>query len=177
MPKSRADLASSVANDCNLTDYGINDVVVNALFKSIVAWLEGKNLAWSQSRYVNVFIGPQDRTVAELLFFHYDGPPEREIGGGGEHNLCKLYLYADHCNITFVGEQTEAFCGITFKYSTRWAETDRSLLRFISQYVNAHLMGIFEAEPARFNGFDTEVEHLKTVVGIVDGVLNGQVVA
>ncbi len=170
------DIDRTTSDSCNLIDYGIHKDVVDALFKSIVWWLEGKDLPWNQTRYVNVSIGPHNRTVAELLFFHYDGPPEREIGGGGEYNHCKLYLYDDHCNITFTGENTETFCGIVFKYSTRWAETDKELLGFLLEYLNKHLTKIFESDPHRYNGFDKEVEHLKMVVAIIEGVLKGQVI-
>lgn len=171
------DIDRTDADHCNLSNYGIHKHVVDAIFKSVVWWLEGKDLPWNQSRYVNVFEGPHGRTVAELLFFHYDGPPEREIGGGGEYNHCKFYLYDDHCNITFTGENAESFCGINFKYSTRWAETDTGLLRFLVDYVNAYLTKIFETDPHRFNGLDKEVEHLKSVVAIMEGVLKGQIVS
>lgn len=170
------DIDRTNSDTCNLINYGIRMNVVDALFKSIVWWLDGKDLPWNQTRHLNVFRGPVGRTVAELLFFHYDGPPDREIGGGGEYNHCKLYLYDDHCNISFTGDNPETFCGIWFKYSTRWAETDKGLLVYLLGYLNQHLTKIFESDPHRFNGFDKEVEHVKAVVGIIEGVLSGQVI-
>ena len=172
-----SDIDLTRSDTCHLIDYGVHMDVVDALFKSIVWWLEGNDLPWKQSRYVNVFKGPQSRTVTELLFFHYDGPAQQEVGGGGENNYCKLYLYDDHCNITFTGNNTEAFCGINFKYSTRWAETDKKLLQFLHDLLTARLNMIFIAEPHRYKGFDREVEHLKSLVDIMQGVLKGQVIA
>lgn len=156
---------------CDLIDYGIHSDVVDALFKSIVWWLEGKDLPWTQTKYVNVFVGPLGRTVVELLFFHYDGPTEREVGGGGEYNHCKLYLYDDRCNIAFVGDNTDTLCGITFKYSTLWKDTNVMLLRFIHDYLNDYMSKIFESEPNRFNGMDVEIEAIKPIVVTIAEIL------
>ena len=152
---------------CVLTNYGIGGEVVDVIFDSITRWLRGGDLPWHQTRYINVFKGPENKAVAELLFFHYDGPPEREIGGGGEFNHCKMYLYEDKCNISFTGENSEDFCGITFKYSTPWVETNPGLLNFLYQYIGQHLDKIFNTKPARFNGGDLEVEHLKLIMNII----------
>lgn len=171
------DLGHATNEHCDLTHYGIQPDVVEALFKSVVDWLRGEDLPWTQTRYVNVFEGPQGRTVVELLFFHYDGPPEREIGGGGEFNHCKLYLYDDHVSVNFTGENSDTYCGLNFKYSTKWFESNKGLLGFIVSYLNEHLTKIFETDPTRFNGFDKDVESIKSVVAIADGVLQGHIVA
>lgn len=165
------------SDSCALENYGIKKDVVDSLFNSIVWWLEGKDLPWNQTKYINVFVGPQDRTVVELLFFHYDGPVEREVGGGGEYNHCKLYLYDDHVSINFTGENADSYCGINFKYVTKWTETHHGLLRFITDYLNTHLTKIFETEPHRFNGTDLEVENIKRTVAMADGVLKGEVLS
>lgn len=175
-------MADSPPSDCcELENYGIKRDVVDSLFKSIVWWLEGKDLPWTQTKYVNVFQGPLDRVVVELLFFHYDGPPETEVGGGGEHNHCKIYLYDDHVTIMFTGEndgdRLPTNCGITFKYSTKWTSTDSGLLGFLYTYLNDFLNKLFESDPGRFSGTDLEVETLKHMVSLIDGVMKGDVLA
>lgn len=168
---------NDLSDHCHLTNYGIKQNTIDALFGNIVDWLEGKKLKWKQTNYLTVFLGPQSRVAAELLFFHYDGPAEREIGSGGERNVCRMYLYDDHCSLNFIGDDADSICGLHFKYSTRWAETDRRLLKFLVVFVNKHLAKVFENEPARFKGADFEVEHLKTLVSIISDVLEGQVIA
>lgn len=169
--------ANQSTDTCELKNYGIKQDVVDSLFKSIVWWLEGRDLPWTQTKYVNVFKGPLDRVVVELLFFHYDGPPETEVGGGGEYNHCKMYLYDDHVSVMFTGESIPNNCGLTFKYSTKWTSTDSGLLGFIHGYLNDFLNKIFEADPTRFSGTDLEVETVKHVVSLIDGVLKGDVLA
>lgn len=158
---------------CNLSQFGIGRDFLDVMFFTIVNWLEGKELPYQQTKYINHYNGPSGKSVVELMFFHYDGPPEAEVGGGGEHNHCKLYLYDDHMNIVFVAEGESSMCGLTFKYSSKYWETDHYLMRFLIAYLNTHQMRIFENEPRRFNGMDPEVEAVKKVVDAMNLALSG----
>lgn len=169
--------APVLSQACNLSDYGIKNETVNKLFDDIVHWLCGKDLVWNQTHYINAYKGPNNRMVIEMMFFHYNGPPEREIGGGGERNYCRLYLYDDRVTVNFNGDNSEEFCGIAFKYSTKWAETNRGLLKFISGFLNTHLSGLFHSDPSKFRGDDDLVEASKSAIAIADGVLHNQIIS
>lgn len=165
-----------VARSCSLNDYGVRDATVDAIFEDIVKWLSGDGLVWNQTKYINSYTGPNGRTVIELLCFHYDGPSGREVGSGGEDNYCRLYLYDDRVAISFNADNGEESCGITFRYSTSWAETDRGLLKFISDYLNSHLTTLFNSDPIKFRGDNELVEAAKNVILIADGVMHNQIV-
>jgi hypothetical protein len=161
---------------CDLTDVGVNTALVSHIFRDIVKWMEGDGLPYNRTNYVNAFIGPDGRMVVELLFFHYDGPPEREIGGGGELNHCKVYLYMDRVSVNFVAENDDSGCGLNFKYITRWVEVDPSMLAFFAKHLSQHLDKIFDTEPRRFSTNDFEVEAVKAVYNITKSVMTGQVI-
>jgi hypothetical protein len=163
-------------DSCSLVNYGIGEGLVSDIFRTIVKWMRGDGLPWNQTRYINVFAGPDGRKVVELLFFHYDGPPEREIGGGGEFNYCKLYLYDDHIAVNFVGENDDSYCGLTFKYSVRWSSAEHEVLEFVAEYLSEHLNKVFDSEPRRFDGTDREVEAIKDIYSITKSVMTGHII-
>lgn len=173
MSDAAGTMVIDASNRCHLNNYGIGKETVDSLFRAIVGWLREENLPWKQTKYINYFKGPMGRCVIELLFFHYDGPPEREVGSGGELNHCKLYLYNDHLTLNFTGEDSEKSCGINFKYTTKWYETDEGLMRFLLEYLNAYLMRVFGVEPRRFDGNDEEIECIKSTVDNIERTLAG----
>lgn len=177
MPNSHLFTHDGLREPCNLAKYGIHQATVDSIFSSIVHWLKGEDLEWNQSRYLKVFNGPSNRIVAEFIFFHYNGPPEREMGSGGEFNNCKIYLYDTHCSLSFTAANDEAGCGLSFKYSMRWAEADHGFLSYMLGVIEEHQMKIFESDPNRFGGRDDEVEHFKNLSAVISGVLNGQVIS
>ena len=160
-----------------LRPYGIQSDVIDALFKSIVSWLQGEALPWTTSQYITTYPGPMDRTVVELLFYHYDGPPHKEIGGGGEFNHARIHLYDDKCVVSFNGDAKDEGSCINFKYSTRWVDTDPGLLNFIVAFLTVHLTNVFEQDPTKFNGMNKEIEAIKEVLNIAKGVVHGDILA
>lgn len=160
---------------CSLSNCGVNKDVVNTLFDTIVKWLRGENLPWTMSKYIKMFSGPENRKVVELLFFHYDGPPEAEVGSGGELNHCKLYLYDDRVSVNFLceGDDPAALCSLAFKYTMRWFEVHNGLMTFLQEYLNQHLKKVFESEPRRFDGSDDEIQTMTELVDVMRRTQNG----
>lgn len=156
---------------CDLRNFGISPSVVRGLIVDIVAWMEGKNLKWHQSKFIALHVGPKDENIVELMFFHYDGLPGREFGGGGEDNCAKLYLYPDHCKLSFVGEDANYECGLRFKYTSKWEDTDSVLCLFLFRYLNDHVLHLYNTAPQRFDGTDREVEAFKSMMQLMDSLI------
>ncbi len=166
MPNDRPE-TSAAPHTCLLTNYGISQQTVDSVISDMVGWMSGDNLTWTQTRYISHYIGPGNNPVVELLFFHYDGIAGRELGQGGENNYAKLYLYREHCTLSFNGDDGENCCALRFKYSTKWQETSPVLCDFLFRYLNQHLFKVFANEPRRFNGSDSEIEVIKVMVELL----------
>lgn len=160
---------------CHLSNYGVDKDVIDILFRTIVRWLKEDSLPWTRTSYINLINGPQGRSVIELLFFHYNGPPEAEVGSGGELNYCKMYLYEGHVSINFLceGDDPSALCSLSFKYSTKWYETDIGLMVFLVEYLNAYMKKVFEATPRRFDGTDNEMNTIMELASTMERTMAG----
>jgi hypothetical protein len=171
LPMNASSEMMGSSHTCQLGNYGVSDEHLSATFLVIVDWLNGKGLPWQQTRYINLFLGHDGKPVVELLFFHYDGPPEHEIGCGGELNYCKIYLYHDRVTTNFMAENSTGECSFSFKYSSAWTETDRHLLEWIESYL---VSGVFARPKTVWS--ELEEREFNTILGIIGGVLRNEIV-
>lgn len=165
--------ADPTRDHCSLTEYGIHKRTVDRLFSDIMEWLMTKDGPSNKAFHATVIEGPHGRTTLELAFVLLE--PVAEVSDEKQDiNECRIYIFDDRINITFIGENSGESCGIHFKYSTKWTDADHNLVLTASRFMSERLDQIFDADPRRFTGNDVEVETLKRFIAITDATTRGE---